>query len=84
MKAGAFAITGGVLTFFGFMHGDRLGIGQSPTLAVSYLIVGGLLLAASRLAIVEKVKPEPGEEAHTHTPEPSHPEAQVPAVLAKS
>src|ERR1700678_2464909 len=39
-KAACFAVAGSILTFFGFIHGaDGLGIGQSPTLAVSYLAV---------------------------------------------
>lgn len=48
-KAGCFAITGAALTFFGFMHGDRLGIAQNVTVAVSYFSIGVVLLAASRL-----------------------------------
>src|SRR5471032_2473423 len=30
MKASAFALAGAVMTFFGFMHGERIGLGQSP------------------------------------------------------
>ena len=84
MKAGAFSAAGAVLTFFGFMHGDRLGIGQSPTVAVSYLIIGGVLIAASKLAAVEPLELEPGEESHAHVPKPSSPEIEAPGVLAKS
>jgi len=51
-KAGSFAIAGAGMTFFGFMHGDRLGIAQSPAMAASYLIVGGILMVASKLAAV--------------------------------
>jgi len=50
LKAGLFSITGSALTFFGFMHGDRLGIAQSPTVAASYLTVGVVLLTAWKLA----------------------------------
>ncbi|MGE0386227.1 MAG: regulator [Gammaproteobacteria bacterium] len=46
--AAAFAAAGAVLTFFGFMHGERVGIGQTPAVAVSYLIVAGVLLACVR------------------------------------
>jgi len=42
-KAGGFALAGAFLTFFGFMHGERIGIGQTPIVAVSYLIVSCLL-----------------------------------------
>ena len=38
MKAAGFALAGAVLTFFGFMHGEQIGIGQTPTVAVSYLV----------------------------------------------
>jgi AGZA family xanthine/uracil permease-like MFS transporter len=50
MNAAAFALAGAVLTFFGFMHGERIGIGQTPLVAVSYLIVAGVLLATAKLA----------------------------------
>ena len=30
MKAAAFALAGAVLTFFGFMHGEQIGIGETP------------------------------------------------------
>src|SRR5579862_6869408 len=36
MKAGGFAFAGAVLTFFGFMHGEKIGIGQTPVVAASY------------------------------------------------
>ena len=50
-KAACFALAGSVLTFFGFIHGaDGLGIGQSPTLAVSYLAVAGILFYCARYA----------------------------------
>ncbi|MBX9931013.1 MAG: regulator [Methylobacterium sp.] len=47
-KAAAFAAAGGVMTFFGFMHGPAVGFAVSPSLAVAYLMVSGLLYAASR------------------------------------
>ena len=81
-KASAFAATGALLTFFGFMHGDRLGIGQSPKVAASYLIVAGILLAASRFAVVEPVELEPGESEAHHAPE--KPLLEGPLVTAKS
>ena len=37
-KAAAFALAGAVLTFFGLMHGEAVGIGQSPMVAFSYLL----------------------------------------------
>lgn len=49
LKIGAaFVATGAVFTFFGLMHSRELGIGQSPVLVASYLIVAAMLLAAAR------------------------------------
>src|SRR5205085_9286653 len=38
-KAAGFALAGAVLTFFGFMHGEKIGFGQTPVVALSYLMV---------------------------------------------
>ncbi|MGH8734046.1 MAG: hypothetical protein ACREVB_10225, partial [Burkholderiales bacterium] len=43
VKASAFALAGAVLTFFGFMHGEQIGLAQSPAVALSYLLVSGVL-----------------------------------------
>jgi AGZA family xanthine/uracil permease-like MFS transporter len=51
-KAAGFALAGAVLTFFGFMHGERIGINQSPSVALSYLLVSGILFVCSRCANV--------------------------------
>ncbi|MGH8564987.1 MAG: hypothetical protein ACREXW_13245 [Gammaproteobacteria bacterium] len=32
-----------MLTFFGFMHGEQIGLAQSPAVAFSYLLVSGVL-----------------------------------------
>jgi AGZA family xanthine/uracil permease-like MFS transporter len=50
VKASAFALAGAVLTFFGFMHGEAIGIGQTPTVAVSYLGVAAILFACKYAA----------------------------------
>jgi AGZA family xanthine/uracil permease-like MFS transporter len=47
-KAGAFALTGAVLTFFGFMHGEAIGVGESIAVAASYLVVAVGLIAYAR------------------------------------
>jgi AGZA family xanthine/uracil permease-like MFS transporter len=60
-KAGGFALAGAALTFFGFMHGEKIGIAQSPTVAVSYLIVAGILFACARYATVTPPAPEKEE-----------------------
>jgi AGZA family xanthine/uracil permease-like MFS transporter len=51
-KAAAFALAGAVLTFFGFMHGEAIGFGQSPLVALSYLVVAGILLACAKSATI--------------------------------
>jgi adenine/guanine/hypoxanthine permease len=48
VNAAAFALSGAVLTFFGFMHGQAVGIAVTPTVAVAYLIVAGFLFALTR------------------------------------
>lgn len=50
--AAGFAFAGAVLTFFGFMHGERIGIAQSPLVAASYFIVSLILLASSKVAAI--------------------------------
>jgi AGZA family xanthine/uracil permease-like MFS transporter len=49
-KAAAFALAGAVLTFFGFMHGEAIGVGQSLPVAFSYLLVTGFLAFSARNA----------------------------------
>jgi len=49
-KAAAFAAAGTVLTFFGFIHGEGIGVGRSPAVAVAYLGVAAILLFCSRYA----------------------------------
>jgi adenine/guanine/hypoxanthine permease len=58
-KASTFALAGAVLTFFGFMHGEMIGWGQTPEVAFSYLAVGGILLACAKYAEITA----PGDEA---------------------
>ncbi len=50
-KAAAFAAVGAVLTFFGFIHGEAIGVGRSPAVAVSYLAVAVFLYGCSRFAV---------------------------------
>jgi AGZA family xanthine/uracil permease-like MFS transporter len=50
MKASGFALAGAVLTFFGFMHGEKIGIGETPVVAVSYLVVSILFFGCSKFA----------------------------------
>jgi len=50
VKAATFALVGAGLTFFGFMHGEAIGVGQTPLVAVSYLAVAGILVACGKFA----------------------------------
>src|SRR6185295_12982013 len=49
-KAAAFAAAGAALTFLGFMHGEAIGLGESPVVAAGYLSVAGILLGCARYA----------------------------------
>jgi AGZA family xanthine/uracil permease-like MFS transporter len=62
IKAAAFALAGTVLTFFGFIHGEAIGIGQSPAVALSYLLVAGLLFYCARYATFSAPAAEPAHE----------------------
>jgi AGZA family xanthine/uracil permease-like MFS transporter len=55
LKAAAFALAGAALTFFGFIHGEKIGIGQTPVVAISYLAVAAVLLACSKFAFAVPV-----------------------------
>ena len=65
LKAAGFALAGAVLTFFGFMHGEAIGIAQTSWVAVAYLIVAGILFACTRAETVVTTKlHEPPEPMH--------------------
>ncbi len=42
-RAAGFAVAGAVLTFFGFMHSEAIGVAKMPMVAISYLAVAGVL-----------------------------------------
>jgi AGZA family xanthine/uracil permease-like MFS transporter len=52
MKASAFALIGAVLTYFGFMHGEAVGVGGgfgvTPGVALAYAVMAGGLYALAR------------------------------------
>jgi adenine/guanine/hypoxanthine permease len=54
VPAAGFAASGAVLTYFGFMHGEAVGIGGglgvTPGVALAYAVVAAMLLAIDRLA----------------------------------
>ena len=53
------------MTFFGFMHGERIGIAESPAVAVSYLVVAVIFAACAKFVTVAVVRPAaPSVMAH--------------------
>jgi adenine/guanine/hypoxanthine permease len=64
-KAAGFALAGAVLTFFGFMHGEAIGVAQTPWVALAYLLVAGILVACARAAVMPAaIVHEPPEALH--------------------
>jgi AGZA family xanthine/uracil permease-like MFS transporter len=67
LKAAGFAFAGAVLTFFGFMHGEKVGITADPTVAFAYLAVAGILAGCAKLVTspaagaIPVTTPEPAE-----------------------
>jgi AGZA family xanthine/uracil permease-like MFS transporter len=65
-KAAAFAFAGAVLTYFGFMHGEAVGIGGglgvTPSVALAYAVVAIGFLA------IEKVGASTAPASHPETP----------------
>jgi AGZA family xanthine/uracil permease-like MFS transporter len=57
MKASAFMLAGAVMTFFGFMHGEGIGIGESPAIAVSYLAVAAIFAGCAKFSTVAVTRP---------------------------
>jgi adenine/guanine/hypoxanthine permease len=53
VKASAFALSGAVLTYFGFMHGEAVGIGGglgvTPGVALAYALVAAVFFALAKL-----------------------------------
>jgi AGZA family xanthine/uracil permease-like MFS transporter len=71
-KAAGFALAGSALTFFGFMHGEKIGFGQTPVVAVSYFAVSAILLGCAKFATVTAKPVEIVEhEASGGLPEPA-------------
>ena len=50
MKAAYFAGAGAILTFFGFIHGEKIGLGQTPAVSLSYLMVAAVFVYCAKLA----------------------------------
>jgi AGZA family xanthine/uracil permease-like MFS transporter len=65
-KAAGFAFAGALLTFFGFMHGEMIGVGRTPVVALAYIGVAVTLLGCAKYATVPMMAPlaEPETEPH--------------------
>jgi AGZA family xanthine/uracil permease-like MFS transporter len=59
--AAAFALAGAVLTFFGFMHGESVGIAVTPSVALAYALMAAFLFALSRAPAAAAVPSMSGE-----------------------
>ena len=66
-KAAAFALAGSILTFFGLIHAEDLGVGQSPLVALSYLGVAVMLYCFAKFAHVAPAAIE--SHGHVHVSE---------------
>jgi adenine/guanine/hypoxanthine permease len=54
-KAAGFALAGAVLTFFGFMHGEAVGLAVSPVIAAGYALVAAGLFYSAKVSLPEPV-----------------------------
>jgi adenine/guanine/hypoxanthine permease len=61
--AAAYALAGAVLSYFGFIHGEQVGLGVSPAIAVGYLLMAVLCFSYSYMLYDEQVPvtEQPGE-----------------------
>ena len=60
-EASAFALSGAVLTFFGFMHGESVGFAVTPAVAIAYAIVAAFLFGLGR-SPATWTAPQPSKE----------------------
>jgi len=61
---------GAALTFFGFMHGEAIGIGQTPVVAVSYLAVAVVFVACAKFLVPEEAEAQPAPVVLEHEAAP--------------
>jgi adenine/guanine/hypoxanthine permease len=64
-KAAAFALAGAVFTFFGFIHGEAIGVDRTPTVAFAYLVVAVVLFVCAKYAEFHPAVPEVHAQAET-------------------
>ena len=83
MKAAAFALVGAVLTFFGFMHGEEIGFGESPGHGARYLGVARVLFACATLGRRRSRRPFPSTSSRNRSRRRSEVFALVPEGLSQ-
>jgi AGZA family xanthine/uracil permease-like MFS transporter len=70
LNASAFALAGAVMTYFGFMHGEAIGIGGglgvTPGVALAYAVVAAGLYAAEKFGTAPLTVPQ--SEPHLAVP----------------
>src|SRR3954464_4722630 len=61
LKASAFAFSGAVLTYFGFMHGEAVGVGEglgvTPGVALAYAVIAAGFLALAKSEVNRQTAP---------------------------
>jgi AGZA family xanthine/uracil permease-like MFS transporter len=66
IPAAAYAGAGAVLSFFGFMHGEAIGLGVSPEIAAGYLLMAAICVAFSRMGRIANVTHDTTSELKIH------------------
>jgi AGZA family xanthine/uracil permease-like MFS transporter len=56
LRAAVFAVVGAILTFFGLIHGESVGMAQDPAVAASYLLFAVFLVGIARYAPATKTE----------------------------
>lgn len=69
-RAAIFASVGALLTFFGLMHGEHIGMAQSPSVAFGYLVVAGFLAGCAKFATVSPLAETTHAPAHSSHGDP--------------
>jgi AGZA family xanthine/uracil permease-like MFS transporter len=67
-EAAAFALSGALLTFFGFMHGESVGLAVTPTVAIAYVIVAVFFFGLARAPAMQSAPSALAENAVAATP----------------
>ena len=68
VKAAGFAVAGGVLAFFGLMHGEHVGMAVSPLVAASYVAVAGIMVICAKFSALAPVPVDDAEIAEAGEP----------------